>query len=1236
MLTFMKHRLEVLGLLALVTGGMLTTTGCGDGPICASEIVVLFSSMSDGDDITMDDSTAPGVQVDVPVRSNLKQGERVTLTLIDESGEVAGTLETTSDANGDALFDDVNMPFGPVTLQVLASSDKCGAGMDEVQVNVVGQALCQLTVREGLIANDFYAPLPVLNATNDSDTDLPSFQANIDVGTAPGFEVELFVLDVDAAIESSAGVIPADDQGQATFALTLAQGRQALRAECVSSGGNTRASSANTAVFVDTEAPTCTLTNPVVGTTLIPAMDIDGDESNGTQIALVGSVDAGTQSDIAGELAVFSVDGIEYDGSSVDASGTSTFTASFDAVGAHEIGFRTQDHAGNPCGVIQGHDYVTQGCLIEFVGPQGTIQSDANNDPTDGLQANLVVQVSDECVGRTITTDCGTGTAATVVPGGGLTSLDVTLCASSPCEETDTCTFSVTSPAGITTSLGAIIVADNLAPNVVLQFVSPQLTCGSAVTTSADVDGDLANGVQIDVRVISPLARTRSVDISNAAGSFTVPTVVGGDARITIEPGLNNVVAVAVDQDGNEGRTGRCDISLFDIVVGFVPPVADGLVGSRDGTVGAGALTLDLCGTVSEVGATVELAVDGGALQAATVMGTSWCVDSVALTEGTHTIDVTASIGPRLGTGSLSLRVDLTPPVPITGLAATTPDRQSALLSWTAPQDNGLAVSGYIVKIASVPLTDANFDSTGTVIVASTPGAPGASETLLVQELDAGASYYIGVAAVDAAGNRSTVQTFGPIVPDVDASGEVTAVNPSDGNNALGAQVARGDFNGDGYSDLAVAAPYKNVSTSTGVGAVYVYYGGATGIGSPVTPDVTIQGTVANGQFGNGITAIQWGGDAADDLAIGAPYVDNYNGRVYIFHGGASLSSATGPGSANVVIGVDGAGGWFGFGGLGWSLASARFDSDASDDLVIGVVGGGAGNGGIAIVYGGSNATSIMLNEANPAASNNATTLVIRDPAAATYDLFGQWIFNLGRTEGSADLDDDIGVAYFDGTSVFVIRGRQKPATPGVTLANVDLSQDLQVQNNTADTVTYFGSTMGSIEDQNGDGGRDVVIGSWGEGNYDGRVVIVDGNATGAQGVATLALTTIHPGTGVRKFGTAVVNNAAAVGNPDVNNDGQEDLLIVGGGTGFGTVDVTIFVWYGGRVPAGTTTAASAHHRIAAPASFDATILPSGGTPIVAVWAGDVNNDGLEDICWADQMANSSDGAFELLWDDGL
>lgn len=1221
-----RHRPRHTALLALAAASM--AAGCGDGPICPSEIVVVIASLGNGAGVTGDISPDQGVQIDIPVRSNLDDGDLFTLSIRDAEGTEIATREVAGDSNGDALFEVVTVPVGALTLHVTGSSARrCGQGTDQVQINVLGSGGCELAVREQPIDNAYYAPLRVLSATNDSDPLLPGFQATIDITSRPGQQVELLVLDIESASETSAGTITADGAGQASFAITLAEGRQAVRASCVSAG--TTASSPTTTVFVDTTVPVCTITSPAEGSSIIPAMDMDADPGNGTQIELVAG--AAGRGDVEGEVASFSIDGIAMNSSDVDAAGVSVLTATFATPGAYLLEFATQDHAGNPCLASRSHEYVTGGCSLAFVGPQGTVSADANGDPGDGLQTQVVVQVGPECAGRTVTTDCGVGTATATVPPDGLTSLPVTLCTSAICEQADACVISVTSEAGITTSVGVTLDADTQPPNVDLQLIDPPppLMCGGALAPEDDVDGNPANGVQIDVRVVSPLAASRQVSVTNAGGTATTSAPVGGDARITLASGANDIVAAATDAAGNIGQTAVCSLSVLDIVIGLAPAIADGLVGGPDGVIGPGGLTLDICGTVSTTGAAIAVAIDGGAPQPAVVTGSTWCLGPVTLAESppVHGIGVTASAGALLGAVSVDLVVDLTPPGPVGNLGALAPTRQSIRLGWTAASNNGGAAAGYIVKLATVPLTEASFDTTGTLFDGPFPGAPGTPQNAVLQGLRAGTSYFAGVAARDAAGNRSTAMTIGPTIPDFDVTGAITPVSPADGDNGLGYQLAPGDYNGDGFTDLAVAAPFKTVGALTGAGTVYVHFGGPDGVDD--IPDVTIAGIAMGGRLGNGLTAIRWNDDAIDDLAVGVPFASNSSGRVLVFHGGAGFGSITGTGDAGVVIsGSTTANDWFNVSRLGWTLTRARFDNDDRDDLIISAIAGGGGNGGVAVLFGGTNEAAIVLSSLAPAGSGTAITLVITDPAAALFDFFGQWLVNLGRTTGPGDLNDDIGVAYFESHSVYVLRGRPRPAAPGVTIAAVNLASDLHIIDSSVDATAHFGSAMGSIADINADGARDIIIGGWRQGTDAGRVVIVDGNEVGTRALSTVAITTIIPEAGMSALGTAVLNNAVAVTTPDVDGDGQEDLVVVGGAG----ANVELLIWF--SVPTGVVTTATAAHRIGAPELFSAGLPPSGGTAMAAVWAGDTNDDGLEDICWADHVANARDGSFEILWDD--
>ena len=96
----------------------------------------------------------------------------------------------------------------------------------------------------------------------------------------------------------------------------------------------------------------------------------------------------------------------------------------------------------------------------------------------------------------------------------------------------------------------------------------------------------------------------------------------------------------------------------------------------------------------------------------------------------------------------------------------------------------------------------------------------------------------------------------------------------------FGSAVAKGDFNDDGFFDLAAGAPREDVGGTADAGAVIVLFGSAAGLitaGSQTLfqGDGGISGTAETGDtFGSSLASGILGGDDLTDLVVGAPGED--------------------------------------------------------------------------------------------------------------------------------------------------------------------------------------------------------------------------------------------------------------------------------------------------------------------------------------------------------------------------
>ena len=201
------------------------------------------------------------------------------------------------------------------------------------------------------------------------------------------------------------------------------------------------------------------------------------------------------------------------------------------------------------------------------------------------------------------------------------------------------------------------------------------------------------------------------------------------------------------------------------------------------------------------------------------------------------------------------------------------------------------------------------------------------------------------------------------------------------GGDTFGYSLAAGDFDNDGFSDLAIGVPYEQIGTGGSAiavnGAVNVIYGSSSGLtstgnqlwsqNSPGIPDSSED----SDQFGYSLAAGDFDNDGFADLAIGVPSEDietggPYAGAVNVIYGSSSGLTSTGnqlwsqnsPGIADSSENVD---------NFGHSLAAGDFDNDGFSDLAIGVFNEALGSvtaGAVNVIY-GSSSSSGLTSEGN-------------------------------------------------------------------------------------------------------------------------------------------------------------------------------------------------------------------------------------------------------------------------------
>jgi|GEM_PF-6423444 len=617
----------------------------------------------------------------------------------------------------------------------------------------------------------------------------------------------------------------------------------------------------------------------------------------------------------------------------------------------------------------------------------------------------------------------------------------------------------------------------------------------------------------------------------------------------------------------------------------------------------------------------------------------------LTLTEGTHTLQPACTNATKTSNGlSSTLIADFTAPAAVSDLACTITNNRTGALqcTFTEPSDgSGAGVASYELHyLANAEIAGVNFDAANVVSPAPTVTAAGQTKTVTGLTGTILNTYHYALRSRDCAGNASDVspETLAKV-----AFHETPYVGTTD-NDQLGISMESGDFNCDGFRDVAVGVAKVAFGAKATAGAVHLYFG--TGTGLSATPNVVIQGTEAKASFGFRLAALDFNGDGScTDLAVqasaGHGTVDEIGpGRVFLYLGHATWAATrtdidTGTG-AEIIWQVPATA--LADEQLGVGLAALDLDGDGTDDLAMTHwLKTGADWSQVLVDYGETGLTPLGAGD-SPAIREMPTAADLLLTGGTQDNAFGSPISSAGRLTvdgtGTPDAFDDLLIGAKGKSSdsaypgaAYILQGQARAVsqeTVTINDARVHTINGVLASGN-----LQFGSLVAGVGDMDGDGVAEFAVSDVRKTNTAGQtkageIYIFDlktGVPTSTADAKAVILNDVTDAASDR-LGNTLANGSRLdpIKGADLNNDGFADFAFATYQSGSMALPTLYIVSGAATLPA--TIAVSSLTQKVVP--DDDVVAKSYAKAITFI--GDVDGDSYTDMCVGDISHNVDRG----------